>query len=159
MAAKAAAPASAFDSPEHQKAKEAFKKVNRRAAADANDAIAILERRAQSATKEIELPGGDIIPIRARLPRTEMQRCSELFHTIAEAHQVGDAAAAEAASNALLGHILYVDGMSPVEIAAWLAGNPQSFSDVDAGEIVLAFGQLVLDEKARQERIATFRRE
>lgn len=122
-------------------------------------AIAVLERRSRTATKDVELPGGDTVPIRARLPRTEMQRCSELFHAIAEAHQAGAAASVVDASNELIGHILYIDGMAPDEIRAWLDENPQAFSDVDATEIVLAFGQLILDEKARQERIATFRPE
>ena len=145
--------------PEAQEAAKAFATLDAKKARDANDAIAILERRARTATKDIDLPGGDTIPIRARLPRTEMQRCSELFHTIAEAHQAGAAATVVDASNELIGHILYIDGMSADEIAAWLDENPQAFSDVDATEIVLAFGQLILDEKARQERIATFRPE
>ena len=79
MAAKAAAPAaSSFDSPDHQKAVEKFKKVNRRTAADANDAIAILERRAHTATKEIDLPGGDVVKIYNRLSRTAFAECGRL---------------------------------------------------------------------------------
>lgn len=161
MAAKAAAPAapSSFDSPDHQKAKEAFKKVNRRAAADANDAIAILERRAQSATKEVELPGGDIIKIRNRLPRTEFAECVRLFGQIAERHAAGDTAGSEAASNALVGHILYMEDMTPDEIAAWIDANPQSVSDIDAEEIVLEFKRMRREELARLKKIADFREE
>lgn len=159
MAAKAAAPASAFDSPEHQKAVEKFKKVNRRAAADANDAIAILERRAQSATKEIELPGGDIIKIRNRLPRTEFAECVRLFGQIAERHAAGDTEGSEAASNALVGHILYMEDMTPDEIAAWIDANPQSISDIDAEEIVLEFKRMRREELARLKKIANFREE
>jgi len=159
MAAKAAAPASAFDSPEHQKAVEKFKKVNRRAAADANDAIAILERRARSATHDVELPGGDIVPIRERLSKAAMARCSALFGGIADAQAAGDTATVEARSNLLLGEILYVPDTEPAEIAEWLAANPESFSDMDAAEIVVAFGRMLRDENERMAKVINFRAE
>jgi len=160
MAAKAAAPAaSSFDSPDHQKAVEKFKKVNRRTAADANDAIAILERRARSATHDIELPGGDIVPIRARLSKAAMARCSALFGGIADAHAAGDTTTVEARSNLLLGEILYVPDTEPAEIAEWLAANPESFSDMDAAEIVVAFGQMLRDENERMAKVINFRAE
>lgn len=159
MAAKAAAIASAFDSPEHQKAVEKFKAVDTGRQRDANDAIAILERRAQSATKEIELPGGDIIKIRNRLPRTEFAECVRLFGQIAERHAAGDTEGSEAASNALVGHILYMEDMTPDEIAAWIEANPQSVSDIDAEEIVLEFKRMRREELARLKRIADFREE
>ena len=128
-------------------------------ARDANDAIAILERRAQSATKEIELPGGDIIKIRNRLPRTEFAECARLFGQIAERHAAGDTEGSEAASNALVGHILYMEDMTPDEIAAWIDANPQSVSDIDAEEIVLEFKRMRREELARLKRIADFREE
>ena len=122
-------------------------------------AIAILERRAQSATKEIELPGGDKIKIRNRLPRTEFAECVRLFGQIAERHAAGDTEGSEAASNALVGHILYMEDMTPDEIAAWIEANPQSVSDIDAEEIVLEFKRMRREELARLKRIADFREE
>lgn len=131
MAAKRAIPSPLAD-PEHQEAAAKFKAVDTGRQIDAMGAIAILERRARTATHDVELPGGDTVPIRARLPRTEMQACVRLFEEIGTAHRDGDTAASEAASNALIGHILYIEGMTADEIAAWLDGNPQAFSDVDA---------------------------
>ena len=159
MAAKAAAPASAFDSPEHQKAVEKFKKVNRRAAADANDAIAILERRATRATRDVQLPGGDTVPIRYRISKAAMARCSQFFNGIATAREAGDTALVEDFSNRLLGEILYVPDMAPPEIAAWLAENPESFSDLDAAEIVVSFGEMLKEENERIGRVSSFRPE
>ena len=152
MAAKAAAPASAFDSPEHQKAVEKFKKVKAEKQLADMGAIAILERRSRSATKDVELPGGDVIQIRARLPRTEMQECIALFEQIGAGADGGDSA-----THTLIGHILYVEDARPVEIAAWLDANPDKFSDIDVAEIVFAFGQMLVEEQERQERIANFR--
>jgi hypothetical protein len=122
-------------------------------------AIAVLERRSRQATKDVELPGGDVIQIRARLPKTEMQECARLFEAIAAAHGAGDTATVEASSNALIGHLLYVDGMAPDEIAAWLDANPDKFSDLDAAEIVLGFGRMMIEEQARRERLQSFRAE
>ena len=147
------------DDPEAQKAAEAFADLDAKKARDANDAIAILERRAQSATKEIELPGGDIIKIRNRLPRTEFAECVRLFGQIAERHAAGDTEGSEAASNALVGHILYMEDMTPDEIAAWIEANPQSVSDIDAEEIVLEFKRMRREELARLKKIADFREE
>lgn len=147
------------DDPEAQKAAEAFADLDAKKARDANDAIATLERRAQSATKEIELPGGDIIKIRNRLPRTEFAECVRLFGQIAERHAAGDTEGSEAASNALVGHILYMEDMTPDEIAAWIEANPQSISDIDAEEIVLEFKRMRREELARLKKIADFREE
>jgi hypothetical protein len=147
------------DDPAHAAALEKFKAVDTGRQRDANDAIAILERRAQSATKEIELPGGDIIKIRNRLPRTEFAECARLFGQIAERHAAGDTEGSEAASNALVGHILYMEDMTPDEIAAWIEANPQSVSDIDAEEIVLEFRRMRREELARLKRIADFREE
>jgi hypothetical protein len=132
---------------------------NRENQAAATGAIAILERRARSATHDVALPGGDAVPIRSRLPRTEMQTCVRLFEEIGKAHAAGDKAASEAASNALIGHILYMEDMTPDEIGAWLNDHPESFSDLDAAEILIAFGRMIVDEKNRQERVANFRPE
>jgi len=158
MAAKRAPPSPLTD-PEHQEAVAKFKAVETGRQRDANDAIAILERRAQSATKEIELPGGDIIKIRNRLPRTEFAECVRLFGQIAERHAAGDTEGSEAASNALVGHILYMEDMTPDEIAAWIDANPQSISDIDAEEIVLEFKRMRREELARLKKIADFREE
>lgn len=159
MAAKAAAPASAFDSPEHQKAVEKFKKVDRRAAADANDAIAILERRANRSTRDVQLPGGDVVPIRYRISKAAMARCSQFFNAIAAARDAGDTALVEDFSNRLVGEILYVPDMTPAEIAEWLAENPESFSDLDAAEIVVSFGEMLKEENERIGRVSSFRPE
>lgn len=128
-------------------------------ARDANDAITILERRAHTATKEIELPGGDIIKIRNRLPRTEFAECGRLENEIAERYAAGDLPGVIAASHALIGHVLYMEDMTPEEITAWLDANPQSVSDIDAEEIVLEYRKMRREELARLKRIAAFREE
>lgn len=160
MAAKAAAPAaSSFDSPDHQKAVEKFKKVNRRTAADANDAIAILERRAHTATKEIDLPGGDVVKIYNRLSRTAFAECGRLENEIAERYAAGDLPGVIAASHALIGHVLYMEDMTPEQVTAWLNENPQSVSDIDAEDIILGYRAMRREELARLRRIAAFREE
>ena len=145
--------------PEAQEAAKAFANLDAKKARDANDAIAILERRARSATHDVELPGGDIVPIRARLSKAAMARCSALFGGIADAHSAGDTATVEARSNLLLGEILYVPDTEPAEIAEWLAANPESFSDMDAAEIVVAFGRMLRDENERMAKVINFRAE
>ena len=147
------------DDPAHAAALEKFKAVDTGRQRDANDAIAILERRARSATHDVELPGGDIVPIRARLSKAAMARCSALFGGIADAHAAGDTATVEARSNLLLGEILYVPDTEPAEIAEWLAANPESFSDMDAAEIVVAFGRMIRDENERMAKVINFRAE
>ena len=159
MAAKAAAPASAFESPDHQKAVEKFKKVNRQTAADANDAIAVLERRAHTATKEIDLPGGDVVKIYNRLSRTAFAECGRLENEIAERYAAGDLPGVIAASHALIGHVLYMEDMTPEQVTAWLNENPQSVSDIDAEEIILGYRAMRREELARLRRIAAFREE
>lgn len=158
MAAKRAPPSPLTD-PEHQEAVAKFKAVETGRQRDANDAIAILERRARSATHDVELPGGDIVPIRARLSKAAMARCSALFGGIADAQAAGDTATVEARSNLLLGEILYVPDTEPAEIAEWLAANPESFSDMDAAEIVVAFGRMLRDENERMAKVINFRAE
>jgi hypothetical protein len=145
------------DDTEAQEAARAFADLDAKKARDANDAIAILERRAQSATHDVELPGGDVVPIRARLSKYAMQECGRLFSAISEAHAAGDVAKSEDASNRLIGHLLYVEGMEPDEIAAWLTENPDKFSDLDAAEIVIAFGRMLADEQERRSKLQTFR--
>ena len=143
--------------PEAQEAAKAFAALDAKKARDANDAIAILERRARQATHDVELPGGDVVPIRARLSKYAMQECGKLFSAISEAHAAGDVAKSEDASNRLIGHLLYVEGMEPDEIAAWLTENPDKFSDLDAAEIVIAFGRMLADEQERHSKLQTFR--
>lgn len=121
------------------------------------NAIQILENRRRSATFDIELPGGDVIPIRARLSKTELRAAADLFHKIAAAHKAKKTDAVEELTNQLIGMILYIDGMTPAEIADWLNDNPDSFSDLDAAEIVIGFGVMLEEEKDRQERLAKFR--
>lgn len=160
MAAKAAAPAaSSFDSPDHQKAVEKFKKVNRRTAADANDAIAILERRSKTATKEIDLPGGDVVKLRSRLSRTEFAEAVRLEGEISTRYAAGDNDGVIAASNALIGHLLYMENMTPDEVGTWLNEHPDAVSDIDAEEIVLAFRRMRREELTRLKQIADFREE
>jgi len=145
--------------PEAQEAAKAFANLDAKKARDANDAIAILERRAHTATKEIELPGGDVIKIRNRLPRTEFAECGRLENEIAERYAAGDLPGVIAASHALIGHVLYMKDMAPEEIAAWLDGNPQNVSDIDAEEIILGYRAMRREELARLKRIAAFREE
>lgn len=147
------------DDPAHAAALEKFKAVDTGRQRDANDAIATLERRAHTATKEIELPGGDIIKIRNRLPRTEFAECGRLENEIAERYAAGDLPGVIAASHALIGHVLYMEDMTPEEITAWLDANPQSVSDIDAEEIVLEYRKMRREELARLKRIAAFREE
>ena len=128
-------------------------------ARDANDAIAILERRAHTATKEIELPGGDVVRIRNRLPRTEFAECGRLENEIAERYAAGDLPGVIAASHALIGHVLYMEDMTPEQVTAWLNENPQSVSDIDAEEIILGYRAMRREELARLKRIAAFREE
>jgi len=122
-------------------------------------AIAILEQRTRTATKEIELPGGDTVPIRNRLPRTEFAEAVRLENEIAERYAAGDTPGVIAASNSLIGHVLYVEGMTPEEVGARLNANPQAVSDIDAEEIVLAFRAMRREELARLKQIADFREE
>jgi len=147
------------DDPAHAAALEKFKAVDTGRQRDANDAIAVLERRSRTATKEIELPGGDVIKIRNRLPRTEFAECGRLENEIAERYAAGDLPGVIAASHALIGHVLYMKDMAPEEIAAWLDGNPQNVSDIDAEEIVLGYRAMRREELARLKRIAAFREE
>jgi len=155
MAAKKAG----IDSPAHAAALEKFKAVDTGRQRDANDAIAILERRAHTATKEIELPGGDVVKIYNRLSRTAFAECGRLENEIAERYAAGDTPGVIAASNALIGHVLYIEGMTPDEVGAWLNANPQAVSDIDAEEIVLEFRRMRREELARLKQIADFREE
>jgi len=145
-----------FDA-EHEKAKQAFKAADTEKQIRAIGAIAILERRAAE-LKNMELSGGDVVQIRARLSRKGMAECYTLFQTIAEKKDSDDAAV-EAASNKLIGQILVVPGMQPADIVTWLEQNPESISDEDAGAILIGFGQLLIDEKAREEAMVPFRAE
>lgn len=154
MSAKAG---SSLDDPAHKAAVARFRSADANKRADEMGAIAILERRARQATHDVELPGGDVVPIRARLSKSAMQECGKLFSAISEAHAAGDVAKSEDASNRLIGHLLYVEGMEPDEIAAWLTENPDKFSDLDAAEIVIAFGRMLVDEQERRSKLQTFR--
>jgi hypothetical protein len=122
-------------------------------------AIAILERRTRETTFPLELPGGDMIPIRSRIPRTEFEETARLFTAIYEARAAGDAASSERYSNELLGHLLSIEGMTPAEITAWIGGHPEAISDLDAEEIVIAFLRMRKEELERQQRLRTFREE
>lgn len=145
--------------PEAQEAAKAFANLDAKKARDANDAIAILERRANRSTRDVQLPGGDVVPIRYRISKAAMARCSQCFNGIGAAREAGDAALVEEFSNQLVGEILYVPDMTPAEIAAWLAENPESFSDLDAAEIVVSFGEMLKEENERIGRVSSFRQE
>jgi len=145
--------------PEAQEAAKAFANLDAKKARDANDAIAILERRAHTATKEIELPGGDKIRIRSRLSRTEFAEAVRLEGEISTRYAAGDNDGVIAASNALIGHLLYMEDMAPDEVGAWLNEHPDAVSDIDAEEIVLAFRRMRREELARLKQIADFREE
>lgn len=145
--------------PEAQEAAKAFANLDAKKARDANDAIAILERRAHTATKEIELPGGDVVKIYNRLSRTAFAECGRLENEIAERYAAGDLPGVIAASHALIGHVLYMEDMTPEQVTAWLNENPQSVSDIDAEEIILGYRAMRREELARLKRIAAFREE
>jgi len=145
--------------PEAQEAAKAFANLDAKKARDANDAIAILERRAHTATKEIDLPGGDVVKIYNRLSRTAFAECGRLENEIAERYAAGDLPGVIAASHALIGHVLYMEDMTPEQVTAWLNENPQSVSDIDAEEIILGYRAMRREELARLKRIAAFREE
>ena len=147
------------DDPEAQEAAKAFATLDAKKARDANDAIAILERRAHTATKEIDLPGGDVVKIYNRLSRTAFAECGRLENEIAERYAAGDLPGVIAASHALIGHVLYMEDMTPEQVTAWLNENPQSVSDIDAEEIILGYRAMRREELARLRRIAAFREE
>jgi len=147
------------DDPEAQEAAKAFANLDATKARDANDAIAILERRAHTATKEIDLPGGDVVKIYNRLSRTAFAECGRLENEIAERYAAGDLPGVIAASHALIGHVLYMEDMTPEQVTAWLNENPQSVSDIDAEEIILGYRAMRREELARLKRIAAFREE
>lgn len=159
MAAKREAPPNPLHDPEHQKARELFRAKSDEAAARNRGAIAILEKRARGATYMVPLPGGDSVPIRARLPKTEMAECRSLFQNIAKEHEAGNTDAVERMSNQLIGHMLYVEDMDPEQIADWLAENPDKFSEFDGLEIILAFGRMLKEDAERRESVNEFRKE
>jgi len=147
------------DDPEAQEAAKAFANLDAKKARDANDAIAILERRSKTATQDLELPGGDVVKIRNRLSRTEIAEAVRLEGEIGARYAAGDNDGVVAASNALIGHLVYMEDMTPDEVGAWLNEHPDAVSDIDAEEIVLAFRRMRREELARLKRIAAFREE
>ena len=147
------------DDPAHAAALEKFKAIDTGRQRDANDAIAILERRSKTATMDVELPGGDVVKIRSRLSRTEFAEAVRLEGEISTRYAAGDNDGVIAASNALIGHLLYTEDMAPDEVGAWLNEHPDAVSDIDAEEIVLAFRRMRREELARLKQIADFREE
>ena len=149
-----------LDDPVHAAAVAKFAAIDAQRGEDSRSAIAILERRALTLTREIELPGGHTIPIRIRHPKTEEAEINRLRTEISEGVSAGDTAHADAAATALLGHILYLDGIAPDEIAAWLAANPDKFSDPDASEIFLQYRKALKEDRQRRAAlIESFRDE
>mgnify|MGYP000844603584 CR=1 FL=1 len=167
------------DDPEAQKAAEAFADLDAKKARDANDAIAILERRVKNATAEIDLGDGDMIKVRTRLSKAEAARLEKAYAGIASimaktqrevTNEAGETviekirdptdeetAAVEELSNRLFSMILYDPARTPDEIFDWLAANPDAFSQPDQDTIFLAYRWISEDEAKKRENLKKFR--
>ncbi len=151
---------------EEEAARRAAEEMERRCAVSA---LAALERRTVTATFPVTLPGGDVVPVRSRLSRAEVAEVNALFTRIGSigmaakvegrARTPDEVAASEAASNRLLGLILYVEGQGPDEIEAYIAANPGTLSDPDAEEVVLSYLAMLKTEEERLKQIVDFRPE
>jgi hypothetical protein len=167
------------DDPEAQEAAAAFKAIDTKKAIDANDAIAILERRVKNATAEIDLGDGDMIKVRTRLSKAEAARLEKAYAGIAETmaktqrevtNEAGEtviekirdptpeeSAAVEDLSNRLFSMILYDPARTPDEIYDWLAANPDAFSPLDQGAVFLGYREIANNEGKKREDLRNFR--
>jgi len=165
--------------PEAQEAAKAFAALDAKKARDANDAIAILERRVKNATAEIDLGGGDMIKVRTRLSKAEAGRLEKAYAGIAETmaklqrevtNEAGEtviekirdptpeeSAAVEELSNRLFSMILYDPARTPDEIYDWLAANPDAFSPLDQGAVFLGYREIANNEGKKREDLRNFR--
>jgi len=142
-------------------------------------AIDLLERRVKNATAEIDLGDGDMIKVRTRLSKAEAARLEKAYAGIAETmaklqrevtNEAGEtviekirdptpeeSAAVEELSNRLFSMILYDPARTPDEIYAWLAANPDAFSQPDQDTIFLAYRWISEAEAEKRENLKKFR--